>query len=377
MIASLAAGSRTLTGNQAEELYLTAAPTDGDSLASQAGDLYRNLKDALDASGAKIFSERIFATPGAMNTVVAERQAVLGGADDGVGPTRILVEPGRSGELAGVQIHAVRSDSPPKPVRCETIDSVARGRELRIGEKRWLMLNELSGGDDVSPRAQAERMFDWTERFLRSAGGDMRSVARTWLWLRDICDWYDDLNATRTAFFKREGLISDGNGPPRLPASTGIGLGGANGSACTLDLIALPGAEETIEFVEAGGDQDSAFAYGSAFSRAAIAPMPGGRTMFISGTAAIDDAGRTEHVGQIEQQIEATIQHIRSLLGGAGLGDENVLSALVYCKTPRVEEAFHRDWADLAWPAFSMIGDVCRDDLLFEIELVAGEDRKE
>ncbi len=94
--------------------------------------------------------------------------------------------------------------------------------------------------------------------------------------------------------------------------------------------------------------------------------------MFVSGTAAIDAQGRTQHVGQIEAQIDDTIRHVRALLSDARCTDEHVLSALVYCKTPEVEEAFRSGWADLGWPVVSMIGDVCRPDLLFEVEAVAG-----
>ena len=365
-------GSRVLSGGRAAELYLTAAPTPGDSPKTQARRLYSALGAALTAAGARILAERIFATREAMTVVQDQRRAELGDLDDGVRPTRIVVAPGLTGAFAGVQVHAVVADTPPMPLRCRGINGHACGRELRIGDDRWLTLSDMSPEGDLPPREQARRMFDRTSGFLRQAGADMRAVARTWLWLKDVCDWYADFNAARTAFFKREGLIRPGEGRPRLPASTGIGLGSATGTACALDLIALPGGEDRIVFVEAGGDQDSAFTYGSAFSRAAIAPMPAGRTLFVSGTAAVDAQGRTQHVGQIEAQIEDTIQHVRSLLADAGCADEHVLSALVYCKTPQVEEAFRTGWADLNWPTVSMIGDVCRPELLFEVEAVAG-----
>ena len=175
-------------------------------------------------------------------------------------------------------------------------------------------------------------------------------MPRTWLWLKDICGWYDELNAARTSFFKRAGLIDQETRTSRLPASTGIGLHVPGSSACALDLIALPGREDQIQLVDRGGDQHSAFEYGSAFSRAAVAPMPGGRTVFVSGTAAIDDAGETEHIGQIEAQIEATIAHVRSLLADLDCRDEHMLTSLAYCKNEEVEQVFRSKWADLRWP---------------------------
>lgn len=372
MVEALVKGSRSLIGAGAEDLYLTVTPPGGGTPRAQARALYDAVRETLSAAGARIFSERLFATQEAMEAVTSERQAALGDLDDGVRPTRVVVTAGRAGALAGVQIYAVAGSSPPTPLRCRGNGAAACGRELRIGDQRWLTLSEISPGGDGTPGRQAQRMFDCAGCLLQQAGADMRSVARTWLWLKDICQWYGDFNAVRTAFFHRQGLIRTDHGRPRLPASTGIGLGVAAGAACALDLIALPGREDSIELLAAGGDQNSAFSYGSAFSRAALVPMPGGRTMLVSGTAAIDAQGRTEHVGQIEGQIAATIRHVRALLERAGCGDEQVLSALVYCKTPQVEAAFRDNWGDLGWPAVSMIADVCRDDLLFEIEAVAG-----
>jgi len=370
MLEAVGGAVRSLADGEAEDLYFTVAPPRLGSAADQARHVYRSVRDALAAASARIFAERIFAAQDAMDAVLAERRAALGTLDDGVRPTRVVVTPGATGRLAGVQIHAVAAPSRPRPISGDGAGLC--GRELRVGERRWLTLSEISPGGDVSPREQAARMFQCTGQLLRQAGADMRSVARTWLWLKDICQWYGDFNAARTAFFKQEGLIRPDGARPRLPASTGIGLGVSGGAACALDLIALPGREEEIELLATGGDQNSAFAYGSAFSRAAVVPMPGGRTLLISGTAAIDAQGRTEHVGQIEAQIAATIRHVRALLERVGCRDEHVLSALVYCKTPAVEAAFRQEWSDLGWPAVSMVGDVCRDDLLFEIEAVAG-----
>ncbi|MCG3179115.1 MAG: hypothetical protein BIFFINMI_01446 [Phycisphaerae bacterium] len=374
MISAPAVRLRALAAPSASDLYLTLTPDGPGDCAGQARDLYAAARGALVSAGGRLFSERIFASPEAMPDVLAAR-AALGELDDAVRPTRVLVAPGHTGLLAGIQIHAVRSDAAPVPVGCwGKADSpdACFARDLRIGGDRWLALSEVSPGGEVPPGRQAQRMFHCAGCFLRQCGTDMHAVARTWLWLLDVCDWYADLNAARNAFFRREGLIADGNGRPRLPASTGIGLGIANGAACGLDLIALPGRAGRIELLEAGGQQNSAYAYGSAFSRAAVVPMPGGRTLMVSGTAAIDRAGRTECVGDIDGQIDATIRHVRALLADAGCDDADVLTALVYCRTPEVERAFLARGGNPGWPAITMVGDVCRPDLLFEVELAAG-----
>ena len=54
-----------------------------------------------------------------------------------------------------------------------------------------------------------------------------------------------------------------------------------------------------------------------------------------------------------------------------GCSDKDVVQALVYCKTPDIEQLFHDKWSSLDWPCITAVTDVCRDDLLFEIEATA------
>jgi hypothetical protein len=100
--------------------------------------------------------------------------------------------------------------------------------------------------------------------------------------------------------------------------------------------------------------------------------MPSGPELFVLGTAAIDRRGRRERVDSPEGQIEQTTRHDRELLAEAGCSDTEVPGALVYCKTSGVVRAFHAGWAELHRPSPSMVGDICRLDLLFQAELIAG-----
>jgi enamine deaminase RidA (YjgF/YER057c/UK114 family) len=385
--------SREHSSGQATELHFFGCPSSSDSPDLQVREVYCALRRELSARGACIFAERIFATAEAMPEVERERAAVLSDIDDGIPPTRIAVEAGAAGDFAGIHVLAITAPAVPEVIHwsieqpdneqaandaidmssgaARHVPAAVHARQLKLGGDRWVFVSGLTDDGAAPPGEQAARVFHTAGTFLRHIGGSMRSVVRTWLWLRDICGWYGDLNAARNAFFRSEGLIPSDGSRPRLPASTGIGLGSAAGEAFMLDLIALPGMEVHIRFLEAGGEQKSAFAYGSAFSRAAVAPTPGGMTLFVSGTASIDPAGRTEHVGDIEAQIDATVAHVRALLHQAGCDDRHILSALVYCKTPQVEQAYLTREPRPVWPRLILIGDVCRPDLLFEIELTA------
>ena len=362
---------RRLESTAASEIYLTATPSAGADLQTGARHLYTAIRDEVTSASGRILSERLFATAECVPIIEKIRSEIYGELDDGVAPTRVVVSPSPGAPFVGAQVHAVRSAGRTSVLRCWEDSRATSARLFTCGEDTWLFVNGMNGGAVLDEPEAARRMFCCTGCFLNQAGGSMKSVARTWLWLKDVCGWYDDLNAARTSFFKRAGLVDEENRKARLPASTGIGLHAPDGAPCTLDLVALPGREAQIELVAGGGDQRSAFEYGSAFSRAAVAPMPGGKTVFISGTAAIDSAGHTEHVGQVAAQIDATIAHVRSLLADLGCGDEHVLTSLVYCKDAGVEQEFRARWADLAWPRLIMIGDVCRPDLLFEVEVTA------
>jgi enamine deaminase RidA (YjgF/YER057c/UK114 family) len=354
------------------ELYFTVRPRPGFDLETQARQVFKAIHEALVEEKAQIFCERIFSTADVVETLGTIRREAYGTVDDGVPPTAITVDPGTYGPFAGVQIHAVVCPQAPVVLRCSGFNDSVIGRKLQHNGSNWLYVLGLHPGPDQDEANQAQQMFFCTGCFLRRSGASMKSVARTWLWFRNICGWYDEFNAARNAFFEAEGLIDRDHCKTHLPASTGIGMPGANGAACTLDLIAMPGAEDQIQLLEGGGDQHSAFNYGSAFSRAAVAPTLAGSTLYISGTAAIDREGETEHIDRIDAQIDDTIAHVRALLKQANCTDDQVLTALVYCKTIEIERVFQRRYSDLSWPKLTMIGDVCRPELLFEVEVTAG-----
>ncbi len=366
---------RVLRRGEVGEVYLTATPAPSGDLEESIRQLYGGIRDQLAAVAGRIVSERLFACRDVIDSVEAIRVEALRDFDDGVSPTRVIVSPSvTQGRFAGAQVHAIFGPGESTTLRCWSQEDGTAARIVESSGDEWVFINGMSGMIEVDPAVQAERMFVCAGCLLSQAGATMKCVPRTWLWLKDVCSWYDEFNSARTSFFEKTGLINVTEQATHLPASTGIGLHVPEGSACTLDLIALPGRGEEIQLVEAGGDQRSAFEYGSAFSRASVAPMPGGKTVFISGTAAIDESGETEFAQRVDAQIDATIAHVRSLLADLDCGDEHVLTALVYCKDGDVERSFRERWGDLTWPRLTMIGDVCRPDLFFEVEVTASPD---
>jgi enamine deaminase RidA (YjgF/YER057c/UK114 family) len=210
---------------------------------------------------------------------------------------------------------------------------------------------------------------------LEQEGYSFRDVARTWFYLRDILDWYGPFNAVRNAAFRKLGLMGR-NGDGAIPASTGIEGRNARGGWCTLDLIAAQGRPGTPFEMQRlhNREQNEATEYGSAFARGMAVTLGNCRYFFVSGTASIDDHGSTVHVGDFEAQTRHTLTAVSALLEGAGAALPDVRQATAFLKNPLDLRSFERiaDRAGLSGvPMVTTVADVCRDDLLFEIDATA------
>ena len=138
-----------------------------------------------------------------------------------------------------------------------------------------------------------------------------------------------------------------------------------------MDLIAVLEPAGSIQYLPGAGRQHCPFEYGSAFSRAAVAVTPAAKTVFVSGTACIDSEGKTAHIGDPAAQINDTIENVRSVLNDVQCKDGNVVSAIAYCKNTDVEKVFNDIKRNLSWPLVTAVCDICRPDLLFELEAAA------
>ena len=76
-------------------------------------------------------------------------------------------------------------------------------------------------------------------------------------------------------------------------------------------------------------------------------------------------------LNDIRGQIADTLTNVLSVLSDASCRGEDVVHAIAYCKTPEVERAFREISGTLPIPHLVAIADVCRDNLLFEVEATA------
>jgi len=358
---------RSIESASASEIFISATPGDAASLHDQAREIFSGIRDILLSKNAFILQERVFSSLHATDTIRQVRSEVYGELDDGVAPSFLVAAEGSSGPIAGVQVHAISTNNNPQVV---SLDQTACGRILRAPGCTLLTLSGISAPQAPSNTEQARLMMEKGEAVLKQFGADFLSVPRTWMWLKDILSWYDEFNKVRNDFFTQRGLIGAGT-RQSMPASTGIGLGPDNGGHCAMDLVAIIEPADCTEYLQVTGKQHCALNYGSAFSRASKSTTPAGQTVYVSGTASIDAGGATTHIGDAAGQINATIENVRAVLKEMQAGEKDLVQVIAYCKTTEVEQVFNSIKAGLDWPWITVICDICRPDLLFEIEAAA------
>lgn len=219
-----------------------------------------------------------------------------------------------------------------------------------------------------SGAAQTREVFEQMEEALRGQGMNFSHVVRTWFYLNDILGWYDQFNAERSAFFTERGVFRG-----VVPASTGVGMANEYGAALTGAVLAIKQRSQRL-FIQAIPSplQCPALDYRSSFSRAVEVQLPQRHHLYISGTASIDEHGHSVHVGDVDGQIRKTLDVVEAILSSRQMAWKDVRRAVAYFRdmrnAPRLTAQCRvRGITDL--PVTSVAATICRDDLLFEMEL--------
>ncbi|MBN2310277.1 MAG: hypothetical protein JXR94_14980 [Candidatus Hydrogenedentes bacterium] len=342
------------------ELQITAVPAAGASAEA----VFDAVAAILRERGASVVSQEVFGCgegdypERALASAVGERTwpvTWLGGAV------------GREVPFGGTQLWAV-SGIPVEPVRLE---GEIVGTAFEDEFARYCRLGGLLPPEGGASRPeQAAAVFERMASALDSVGMAFRHVLRTWFYNNDILAWYGDFNKVRDAFFTKH-RVFDG----LVPASTGMGGCNAAGRALVSGLLAAdPKSSAVCAEAVPSPLQCPALEYGSAFSRAVELCTADLRRLLVSGTASIDPDGHTVHVGDTPAQVAQTMRVVAAILESRGMEWEDVCRAVAYVKHRDDIGAFHAYCAQeklTGLPVVVMNDDICRDDLLFEIEVDA------
>ena len=122
------------------------------------------------------------------------------------------------------------------------------------------------------------------------------------------------------------------------------------------------------------------YAKPSSFSRGMRIDLNGVTILLISGTASIDENGKSVHIGDIRAQMQRTFQNLAGLLASEGASWHDIVRTTCYLRDiDRDYEAFNEErtkyFAELGLdplPASTCIqAHLCRPELLIEIEAIA------
>ena len=242
----------------------------------------------------------------------------------------------------------------------------ARGWIIETNGVRMGYLTHVASTLSDSQEAYMET-FEETIRNLDAMGFAPGDLTRTWCYFRDIIRDYHTFNDVRKRIFTRHGIL---NG--MLPASTGVQGIIESGEHLLMNALAFSGTALQRHAVS-NPLQCDATEYGSLFSRAVLINVTGLKQLFVSGLASIGKNGETLFPHDPKAQVNATVDNASALLSSCGLGWSNVVSGTVYIHpdyVPVIKERMSRTvLEDL--PFCHAIADICRTDLLFEIEFMA------
>jgi len=386
-----AAHSRVELG-ELTRVALALTPAKGGTFAGQAGEVIAGLKAVLakEPGPITVTVQTVFLRRAAdQPQCEALFRAHYG---DQMPVTSFVIQPPCSGAALALEAWAVAGDS----VRIERFGPHAL--TVACDGVRWV----YCGG--IKPLAPGEGAYAQTldalahmNNTLRLAGCSFHHAVRTWFYLEGITRpeagvWrYHELNRARSDFYRdmpfHSPLFRRQDPQSSYPASTGIGMSAAN---LLVSCVAMEtGRRDVLLLSLENPQQTPAYAYdpkyssqSPKFSRAMALLLGDYMTTWISGTASIVGS-ESRYSGDIEKQTEQTIDNIQRLISpenlaahgvsGAGAELEDLAKVRVYLKRPqdlaKCQAICSRRFG--ATPAIYAVADVCRPELLVEIEGIA------
>jgi enamine deaminase RidA (YjgF/YER057c/UK114 family) len=380
--------------NEVRHVLATVLPRAGGTLREQTREALEAVAAVMSAEGAAgaVIHQTVFLAEG--EPVAACRQVIRDfyGAD--VPATSYVPQPPCGGQRLAIEALGLGRGREKVSIERHS-DQVVVTRQDGVA---WVY------ADYAVPRTSAPGVYEKTictyqhlRRLLPAGGARLDQVLRTWLCLGGIVDddgpvqRYKDLNRARADVYQHVPFLTErlpeGYSGPAFPASTGIGTAGRGLSVSAVALVS--DADDVVAVPLENPRQTSAYAYAPAysptspkFSRGLALCHGADTTLFISGTASITNS-ETRHAGDVVAQTHETLDNIAALIGeenlarhglpGRGTTLEGLGVARVYIKRAEdyapVRVVCEQRLAGV--PATYVVADVCRPDLLVEIEGMA------
>lgn len=260
------------------------------------------------------------------------------------------------------------------------------GAALFKKDNTEILIGNTQSNSNHSSKINSEKAFSELIQVFNSAFFPLNSIVRQWNYIEDILGSDGDNQRYQEFNNVRSGVYGETFTEKGYPAATGIGM---NQGGIILEFIAAKSVELKTKPID-NPNQISAHTYSKdvlvgeecvvkttpKFERARYIELFGKKLIFISGTASIVGE-RTVGVGDAAEQTEITINNIQQLysqeildeLSGSALNPKYG-HARVYLKNRKdfavIRKTFKSHFGKL--PVVYIIADICRKDLLVEIE---------
>ncbi len=338
----------------------------GDSLKSVASHLEQAYRKYGLSKDSNIFSRLFF------SDIANQRDQLLGSGlykELQEGASSFIEQPPLTGDDLAVLLYYIKG----KPnFQKETHSSGEIEKTLTLAGDNYSLLFScnLHAKEEIGPYNQTKHIFDSYGNQLTQKGLTLRdNTVRTWLYLNDIDNHYEEVISARRDFFDLNGLTME----THYIASTGIGAELAEkGILISMDALSIENLrQEQITYLKAPEYLNPTHEYGVTFERGTMISFGDRQHFHISGTASIDNKGEVIHSGDIEKQTMRTLDNISALLSSHGASIYDMAYLIVYLRNINhycfVEEILKQRVGGNVLLIF-VKAPVCRTSWLVEIE---------
>jgi len=319
--------------------------------------------------------------------------------DEIIPPTSCIAQPPDDQQKCTIELILLKEKFKDIKLKRKVIDGVAYS-VINYPETMEVYASGItSSSKSYSPLECAHDAFNLMERILKAEKLDFNNITRQWNYIEDILEKksmndgirqnYQIFNDVRSEYYSKAEFK---NG---FPAATGIGM---NTGGIILEFIALSQSDKVNIVPIKNPRQVNAYAYSEnvlvgkpingaprktspKFERAKFTAIENTGQIYVSGTAAILGQESVSDMNAKNQTI-TTIENIQRLISESNLSKHDIslnshplkLAQLrVYAKNEEdlddVKQACEEYYPGI--PTLYLISDICRDDLLVELEGVA------
>ncbi len=362
---------RGSSGNN--EYYITCEAPDGSGLDDQVAALARGYAEALQnlrLSPASGVFRRIYLSDAANQAPLVRQSSLFQEPLQSPVAVSIVQQPPLPGGKVAMLAYHVDG---PAPVAKRVLSD---GHMLmQRGSLGHLWSTRLCAGESEhapSTGGQTRLVFDrLIEKLTENAANLAENCVRTWIYVKDVDVFYQEMVDARSELFNRHGLTRE----THYIASTGIeGSCAHRYDTVLMDAYSILGLRpEQMSYLNDFSRLCATKDYNVTFERGTRIGYADRAHHFISGTASIDPDGMVLHRGDVYRQLERALGNVDALLrsGNASLAD--MTHFIVYLRDasdyPRIAGYFEERFPGI--PRLMLRGAVCRPDWLVEVEGIA------